>query len=98
MIRGNANLVGLRRAALALLCLVLMTTLALGEAEVSNDPFPIKRLVIPAARLAQEQERLRQGVLLQMPLKEFEDLVAKAGRAKKDARQTPILVRSTYAA
>src|SRR5579872_3974229 len=64
-----------------------------------KDPFPIRRIVLSPERAAQEIERLGPGVLVQMPLGEFNDLVRRAARAKA-AQQAPPprLVAASYSA
>jgi hypothetical protein len=64
-----------------------------------KDPFPIRRVVLSKDRAAQEIERLGQGVLVQMPLPEFNDLVSRAAKVKA-AQQAPAprLVAASYTA
>src|SRR5437762_308990 len=38
----------------------------------STDPVPIQRVLVPAERLPAEMQRVRQGVLVQIPRDEFE--------------------------
>src|SRR5438128_533057 len=52
----------------------------------AGDPVPLQRIIIPPSRLPAELERVRQGVLVQMPRDEFEELVRRAGRSPRGPR------------
>ena len=62
------------------------------------DPLPIRRVLIPAERLRDELERVRQGVLIQLSRQEFDARVAAAVRAGAAAENSPWLAESRYRA
>ncbi len=62
------------------------------------DPFPIRRLLLSGDRLAKELERVKQGVLVQLPVAEFEERVRAAAKAQKVAREEPRLLEMHYRA
>jgi hypothetical protein len=64
----------------------------------AGDAPVIRRIVLPADRIPQEMERVRQGVLRQMPREEFEELVRKATAPKEAVRTPPRLVGAHYRA
>jgi hypothetical protein len=78
----------------------LSVALALfGEQEIpAEDPLPLKRVVIPSARLAAELERAKQGIWVQLPRVEFEERVRKAAHNVSSVKNPPRLARSRYAA
>src|SRR5437773_124576 len=51
-----------------------------------DDPFPVRRVLLPPERLAAELQKVGQGVLRKVPLAEFEDRV---WRARAAARGVP---------
>src|SRR5262245_11642334 len=54
------------------------------------DDFPVlRRILLPQDRLAAELERARQGVLVRMPLAEFEERVRRAREAAQQAAAQP---------
>jgi hypothetical protein len=79
------------------LVLVPLLTVSADEAAL-EDPVPIRRVLIPAARVAAELERVAQGVLVPVPREEFEALVQKAARAGVTRRSRPHMVRASYKA
>src|SRR5207253_4308124 len=54
------------------------------------------RVLVPPDRLATELERVRQGVLVQLPRTEFEQRVEWATRAAEAAKHPPKLVEALY--
>ena len=69
------------------------------NSELVEDPFPIRRVVLTPERAAQERERLGPGILLQMPLSEFNDLVRRAAKAKAASQgPPPRLIAASYSA
>jgi len=90
------------RVLVALLGLVLGWHLA-GAQEPSprpeeplDDPFPIRRVLLPKDRLAAELERVKQGVFRQLKRKEFEDRVRLAAVGARRAPTLPRLVQAKY--
>jgi hypothetical protein len=63
-----------------------------------SDSLPIRRVLLPAERVAAEMERARLGVLKQMPLEDFEALVRSAGRTKATFRTEPRIIEAKYRA
>lgn len=63
-----------------------------------TDPVPIRRLAIPAERLAAELQRTGQGVVVPLPREEFEARLARAGAALRQGREQPRLLASYYRA
>jgi hypothetical protein len=62
------------------------------------DPLPIRRVLLPADRLAAELERARRGVLVQLPRDDFEARVRKAAQAGDPLKNPPRLVEARYRA
>jgi hypothetical protein len=62
------------------------------------NPEPIRRVVLSPERAAQEIERLGSGVLLRMPLADFDDLVRRACQGKAAQTAAPQLIAATYSA
>jgi hypothetical protein len=60
------------------------------------DPLPLRRVLLSGERLQQELKKVRDGVLVQMPLAEFEARVQRAARAA--SRTTPRLAEARYRA
>src|SRR5262249_24848354 len=86
------------RAAL-LLALFLLPFLPISADEPrASDPFPLRRILIPAERVAAEMQRLKQRVLVQMPRDEFEAKVKQATQAADRQNQLPRLLRASYTA
>jgi len=84
---------------LASLSLIALPLLALGADEAAlEDPLPIRRVLIPAARVATELERVAQGVLASMPRTRFETLVQEAARAGRGRQVQPRLIKASYKA
>jgi hypothetical protein len=63
-----------------------------------EDPFPIRRVLLSGDKLTKELERVKQGVLVQMSLNDFEERVRKATEAQKAAREEPRLLEMHYQA
>ena len=59
---------------------------------------PLQRIAIPLSRLPTELERVRQGVLVEMPRSEFEALLERAARAGNPAHGAARLTRAKYSA
>lgn len=68
------------------------------EPDAAPEPLPLRRVVVPPERLPAELERVRQGLLVQLPRAEFEERVARAARAVEAARTPPRLVEARYRA
>jgi len=62
------------------------------------DPLPIRRVLLPADRLAAELERARRGVLVQLSRDDFEAKVRKAAQAGDPLKNPPRLVEARYRA
>jgi hypothetical protein len=82
--------------------LVLMTGSLLLAAESEPavnlpDPLPISRVLLGGDRLPRELDRLKQGVLVQLPRSEFEERVRRAV-AKSRRPNAPMLVEAHYRA
>ena len=90
------------RAVIFVLLLGLAGSLARIEAEEPGeslpDPVPLRRVLIPAERVPAELERARQGILVQLPRKEFEALVRRAALAVPANQQAPSLIQARYRA
>jgi hypothetical protein len=80
---------------LALAALIVVH--AQGAREESSNPFPLRRLLLPAEKVPAQLKRLREGVLVQMPRKEFEALVRQAAKGKS-GKQSPHLIEARYRA
>ncbi len=76
----------------------LAATMAMGQGPPLDDPLPLQRVVIPLSRLPAELERVRQGVLVQMPREEFEALVQRAARSGDRAKGAARLIKAAYTA
>jgi hypothetical protein len=63
-----------------------------------DDPFPIRRVLLPEDRLAAELERARQGALVRLRRSDFEQRVRKAAAAARAPAETPRLVDARYRA
>jgi hypothetical protein len=87
-----------RLALLAAALLALLPGPAPADPPGKADPLPLRRILIPAARVPAELERMRQGVLVKMPREEFEALVQRAARAGQRAANPPRLTRAAYTA
>ncbi len=61
-------------------------------------PFPVTRILLPSDRLAVELARVKQGVLVQMPLTDFEERLARARKSVSAAGAAPRLIQSFYRA
>ena len=59
------------------------------DSSADKDPFPIRRVVLSPERAAQEIERLGPGLLVQMPLSEFNGLVRRAARRAAEGDAAP---------
>src|SRR5439155_13110165 len=64
----------------------------------SSEAIPIRRVLLPAERVAAEMERAKLGVLKPMPLEDFEDLVRRAARMRDALKKEPQLVEARYRA
>ncbi len=71
---------------------------AAADPPAADDPLPLRRILVPAARVSAELERMRQGVIVKMPRAEFEALVQRAARAGARAASPPRLTRTVYTA
>jgi hypothetical protein len=83
----------------AFLLLPFVHVLAEGHPPAEEaDPIPIERVPLDAERLSSEMERVRRGVLVQLPRAEFEEKVRQAARATTLAKNPPQLVEARYRA
>jgi hypothetical protein len=87
---------------MALCCAYAAAARGAGEAPEAEPPvedelFPIRRVLLRPAQLADELERVRRGVLLQMPRSEFEGLIRRASAVRRD-QSPPVLVEARYQA
>lgn len=62
------------------------------------DPLPVRRVLVPAADVPQELDRVRKGVLIALPLCDLEKRLDEANRSRQRQAERPRLVRATYAA
>src|SRR5437764_678994 len=87
------------RLALGLLAAIFGLILARAGADEARlpDPVPIRRVLLPADRLAAELKRGGQGIYKRMDRVDFERLVQKAARAGR-ASQEPRLAEARYRA
>ncbi|HMC66199.1 MAG TPA: hypothetical protein VKI65_14780 [Gemmataceae bacterium] len=84
---------------MALFAIIRLDPAAGDDAPVSSGPEdapPILRVLVPPDRLATELERVRQGVLVQLPRAEFEQRVQRATRAAEAAKHPPKLIEARY--
>jgi hypothetical protein len=77
--------------------LLIVGASAWGAREEEGDPFPLRRILLPAAKLPAELRRQGEGALVRLPRPEFEKLVQEAAKAKKSS-QPPRLVEARYRA
>ena len=63
-----------------------------------SEPLPVRRVLIPADRVPAEMERVRQGVLVQLPREAFEAKVQRASQAGEILNNPPRLVEARYRA
>ncbi len=93
---------GSRRRFAVPACLLALTLLGLRGGAAGPpalaDPVPLRRILLPPARVPAEVERARQGVLVKMPRDEFEARVQGAARAGARAANPPRLARAAYTA
>lgn len=64
----------------------------------SEDPLPIRRILVAPERLAEQLERARQGILIPLPRAEFEEKVQAAQRRQEAIRNPPRLLETRYRA
>ncbi len=65
---------------------------------VTEDPFPIRRVLAPSERIAVELNRGKQGEWQRLPRGEFESLVRAAARGKQHRAESPKLIEAHYRA
>lgn len=82
--------------AAALLALAVVALTGQAEPETPAEPVPLRRVLLPADRLATELQRAREGVLTRLPRDEFEKLVRQA-RGGAD-HLPPRLIEARYRA
>ena len=63
-----------------------------------EDPFPIRRVLLPSNRLAAELERAKQGILVRLTRTDFENRVRKAALGLRERSDPPLLVEARYRA
>src|SRR6266436_3833499 len=90
------------RTALLLACCATITAFipaALGELPAdTQDPLPLRRLLIAPERVAAEMKRVEQGILVQMTHDDFETQVRRASLAGEALKRPPRLVEARYRA
>src|SRR5215813_963979 len=70
-----------------------------GSADGGEDePIRLRRELLSPERLALQLERARQGVLVKLPLTEFEERVRQARSAGRAIPPAPRLIEATYKA
>jgi hypothetical protein len=70
-----------------------------GETPVDlGDPLPLQRVPLDADQLPKELERVRKGLLLQLPRAEFEERVRQAAQAQESVKRPPRLIEARYRA
>ncbi len=104
--RVEANREGGTRRRWAFVALLLASALGAGLALLPSvrgdapaelpDPVPMKRVWLSPDRLARELDRIKPGVLVKMPLGEFEELVRQAAKAEAARKDPPRLVEAHY--
>jgi hypothetical protein len=67
-----------------------------GADEVEGDPLRLRRVLLSPDSLLTQLERARQGVLVKLPLAEFEERVRRARQALRTAPAVPRLIEATY--
>jgi hypothetical protein len=60
------------------------------------DPFPVRRVLLPAGKLDPIVSAAARGAFRTLPKDEFESRVSAAARAQLAARTPPVLVRAVY--
>ena len=60
---------------------LLLGLLALAPASLAEDVVPLRRVLMNPDRLPKEMERLKQGVLVQLPRADFEERLRQAQRS-----------------
>src|SRR5262249_14171437 len=78
--------------------LPILAALVLISAEPVSDPIPIQRIQLPGNRLPGEMDLAGKPVWSRLSREEFEELVAKAARAKAAGKRPPKLLEATYRA
>ncbi|QEG31947.1 hypothetical protein GobsT_67950 [Gemmata obscuriglobus] len=68
------------------------------DATPADDPFPIRRVRAPAAKLPELLKEFEPGPVLRLPRSEFEARVRAAGRAVARAKHAPRIVEANYTA
>jgi hypothetical protein len=63
-----------------------------------GDPLPLARIPLDPEQLPKEMERVRKGLLVQLPRAEFEELVRQAAQAQATLKQAPRLIEARYRA
>jgi hypothetical protein len=72
--------------------------LAIAAEDTAPEVPPLRRVLIPPDRVPAELERVKQGVLLQLPRAEFEERYQKARAMSKAQKNPPRLVEASYRA
>jgi hypothetical protein len=80
------------------LALAILAATAAADNQPLPDPLPLRRVILPPARLAEALRQANNGVLRQMPRREFDALVRDAARAVKLRKDPPRLVEARYRA
>ncbi len=84
------------------LAMLLTVALPLGFAafaeEPSSDPLPLTTVLISPEQIPTKLERVKEGVLVQMPLAQFQKLRSDAAKNAVNARNMPRLIEARYRA
>jgi hypothetical protein len=75
---------------------LLLGLLAMAPAALAQDVISLRRVLISPERLPQEMERLKQGILVQLPRAEFEERVRQALQAVETLKKPPRLTETRY--
>ena len=75
---------------------LLLGLLALAPASLAEDVVPLRRVLMNPDRLPKEMERLKQGVLVQLPRAEFEERLHQAQRAADTLKCPPRFTETRY--
>jgi len=86
------------RVAALLLTAALPLGLAAFAEEPAKEPTPFRRVLLSPEQISAELERVKEGVLVQMPLAEFEKRVQDASVIGNGGKKLPRLIEAHYQA